>query len=122
MNTIEIVKRGICRDCGAPGGLDNRGYGVDCDCANDHHPSSPRARSRERDDDVIRIIGRRNTRWGDKYVLRSPRTAKDAIMALDWGATHRAWDPGTKCWTIDMATIEDSIGQLKEAGWRVIWE
>jgi len=118
-------KYGQCRDCGAPGPLDSKGFGYNCDCANEHDPSAgmPGGETREQmvEKKTIFVTCKVDTRFGPKYGLRSHRNAKDDIKALDWETTHRAWDPQSRKWMVDVDAIDHVKAELQSKGYVVVF-
>jgi hypothetical protein len=69
------------------------------------------------DEDAVVVDDLVDTRYGRKAVLASPYDAKDAIKALDWDATHRAWDEDRGAWTVDADALGRVRDDLAAAGW-----
>ena len=86
---------GRCRDCGVPGAVDARGYGLSCDCAGEHYPRTAALCSHSR---ALRAEGRAVV--GDTYPYRQALRAAGGY----WDSRARAWmyrDAGTASMIVD---------------------
>lgn len=83
----------------------------------EQYDSLPRAQGHEREIEVGEIV---QTRYGDKLPLDTPFEAKDAVKALSWDATHRAWDGDRTAWMIDAHALTTVAEELAASGWRVV--
>lgn len=68
-------------------------------------------------EDAVVVEDLVDTRYGVKAVLATPYEAKDAIKALPWGETHRAWDADRKRWTVDASGLPFVAEDLAESGY-----
>ena len=86
---------GRCKDCGVPGAVDARGYGISCDCAGEHCPVAAAPRSYLR---ALRAEGRAVV--GDTYPYRQSLRAAGG----HWDGRARAWiyrDAGMAAMVVD---------------------